>query len=95
MGQAIGTPSVRTGLTHDIYLTIAGTGSPVPGDDEVRLEVFLKPLIIWMWIGGALMAIGTVLSAFPGRRRNPLDATSAPVPAEGDAEPSAGESIGV
>ncbi len=80
MGQAIGTPSVKTGLTHDIYLTIAGTGAPVPGADEVRIEVFLKPLIVWMWIGGALMAIGTVLAAFPGRRRrDPLEPTSAPI----------------
>ena len=38
-------------------------------------------MIIWLWLGGALMAIGTVLSAFPGkRRRRPTDAVSARVP---------------
>jgi cytochrome c-type biogenesis protein CcmF len=79
MGQSIGTPSVKTGFTHDIYLTIAGTGAPVPGSGEVRIEVFLKPLIMWMWVGGLLMAVGTVLAAFPGRRRNPLDPTNAPL----------------
>jgi cytochrome c-type biogenesis protein CcmF len=82
MGQPIGTPSVRTGFTHDIYLTIAGTNAPVAGATEVTIEVFRKPLILWMWIGGALMAIGTVLAAFPGRRRrNPLDPVSAPIAA--------------
>jgi cytochrome c-type biogenesis protein CcmF len=81
MGQAIGTPSVRTGLTHDVYLTIAGTQAPQPGATEVRLEVFYKPLVLWLWIGGLLMAIGTVLAAFPGRRRrNPIDPVSSPVP---------------
>ncbi len=80
MGQPIGTPSVHTGLSHDIYLTVAGLGIPEPGDREVVIEVFYKPLIVWMWIGGALMAIGTVLAAFPGRRRrDPLDPVSAPV----------------
>jgi cytochrome c-type biogenesis protein CcmF len=80
MGSTIGTPSVRTGLTHDIYLTIAGTNPPQPGDSTVTIEVFLKPLILWMWVGGLLMAVGTVLAAFPGkRRRNPLDPVSAPV----------------
>ena len=89
MGQSIGTPSVRTGFTHDIYLTIAGTAAPVPGADEVRLEVFFKPLIMWMWIGGLLMAVGTVLAAFPGkRRRNPLDPVSSPVPGRAIDEPA-------
>ncbi len=80
IGQPIGTPSVRTGLTHDVYLTIAGTNPPVAGADEVIVEVFRKPLTLWLWTGGLLMAVGTVLAAFPGRRRrNPLDPVSAPV----------------
>ena len=88
MGQAIGTPSVMTTPTHDVYLTIAGTGAPQPGADEVRLEIFYKPLTVWLWIGGALMAFGTVLAAFPGRRRrNPIDPVSAPVAASGPADP--------
>ncbi len=92
MGQPIGTPSVRTGLTHDVYLTVAGTNPPVPGADEVVIEVFRKPLILWMWVGGALMAVGTVLAAFPGtRRRNPLDPVSAPVRGAAP-EPVAGRS---
>ncbi len=81
MGNTIGTPSVRSGLSHDVYLTIAGTNPPVPGAQQVAIEVFRKPLIIWLWIGGLLMAVGTVLSAFPGRRRRrPTDPVSAPVP---------------
>lgn len=80
MGRPILTPSVMTGLTHDVYLTIAGVNPPPLGATEVAVEVFKKPLIIWLWIGGALMAVGTVLSAFPGkRRRDPLDPVSAPV----------------
>jgi cytochrome c-type biogenesis protein CcmF len=47
--------------------------------NEARIKVFIKPMIIWLWIGTALMAVGTVLAAFPGRRRKPTDATSAPV----------------
>jgi cytochrome c-type biogenesis protein CcmF len=80
-GTTVGTPSVRTGPTNDVYLTIAGNRPPVPGADEVRLEVFLKPLIVWLWIGGLLMAVGTVLAAFPGnRRRRPIDPVSVAVP---------------
>ena len=80
-GMTIPTPSVRTGFSHDIYLTVAGNQAPEVGATEVRIEVFHKPMILWLWIGGALMAIGTVLSAFPGnRRRRPTDPVSAPIP---------------
>jgi cytochrome c-type biogenesis protein CcmF len=33
-------------------------------------------LLLWLWIGGGLMALGTVLAAFPGRRRKPTSPTS-------------------
>ncbi|HEY3484383.1 MAG TPA: cytochrome c-type biogenesis CcmF C-terminal domain-containing protein, partial [Ilumatobacteraceae bacterium] len=78
LGTDIGTPSVRTGLTKDIYLTIDGTVRPEPGDTDVTLRVFVKPMILWLWIGGALMALGTVLAAFPNKRhRRPTDPVSA------------------
>ena len=77
IGMNVGTPSVRTSLTTDIYLTLE---PPVRQDaNEARIKVFVKPMIIWLWIGTALMAVGTALAAFPGRRRKPTDATSAPV----------------
>lgn len=79
-GMTVATPGVRTGLTHDLYVTIAENNPPQQGADSVDLRVQRKPLMMWMWIGGLLMAIGTVLAAFPGtRRRNPLDPVSAPI----------------
>ena len=72
---------MRAGPTGDVYLTIAGNRPPDVGASEVHLEVFLKPLIIWLWIGGLMMAVGTLFAAFPGnRRRRPVDPVSAPVP---------------
>jgi cytochrome c-type biogenesis protein CcmF len=77
MGTDIGTPSVRTGLAKDIYLTLESASSA--DATEAAIKVFIKPMIVWLWIGGALMAIGTVLAAFPGRRRRPTAPVSAPV----------------
>jgi cytochrome c-type biogenesis protein CcmF len=78
MGQNIGTPSVLTSLTKDVYLTLE---SPVRMDSgAARIKVFVKPMIVWIWIGGALMVLGTFLAMFPGRRRRPTDPVSAPVP---------------
>ena len=75
LGTDIATPSVRTGLTNDVYLTIAPSAvAPVPTDREVTLRVFVKPMVLWLWIGGAVMAIGTILAAFPGQAA-PADRT--------------------
>ncbi len=65
--QTIGTPSVNTGLVEDLYLTlVAGPESP---GAEVVIGVIVQPLVIWLWIGGGMMAAGTILAAWPGERR--------------------------
>ena len=66
-GMDIGTPSVKTGVRHDLYLTLEGNVRP--DDTQARIKVFVKPLILWLWIGGGLVALGTVLAALPNRRR--------------------------
>jgi cytochrome c-type biogenesis protein CcmF len=79
LGQDVATPSVRTAWNNDVYLTLENGARG--GDTEATLRVFVKPMIVWLWIGGAVMAVGTLLSAFPsGRRRRPTDPVSAPVP---------------
>jgi len=77
IGTDVGTPSVRTGLTEDIYLTL--DPGAVAGDTSATVRVFVKPMILWLWIGGLIMAIGTLLAAFPGtQRRRAIDPVSAP-----------------
>ena len=39
----------------------------------------VNPMIVWLWIGGGLVAVGTALAAWPGRRRRPIDPVSAPL----------------
>jgi cytochrome c-type biogenesis protein CcmF len=76
--QQIGTPSVRSTLVEDVQLSVVSLPE-VPGG-EATLRVVVQPLVVWLWIGGGLMAAGTLLAAWPGRRRNPIKPTSAPVP---------------
>ncbi len=77
--QTIGTPSVRTGVREDVYLTLVATPEQ-PGDPAV-IGVIIQPLVVWLWIGGGVMALGTVLAAWPGeRRRRPTQPVSEPPP---------------
>ncbi len=68
--SAIGTPSVRTGLTGDVYLTLIS--SPTDGS-QATLGVAVKPMVMWIWLGGGVMVIGTVLALMPKRRRASAD----------------------
>jgi cytochrome c-type biogenesis protein CcmF len=71
--QTIGTPSVEWGLREDVYLALQRTND----DGSVDLAVIVEPLVSWLWIGGGVMALGTVLSVWPGRRRRPTDPSTA------------------
>ena len=65
MGQPIGTPDVRSDLREDLYLNLmqvdvaAGTAS---------LEIIVEPLVWWIWAGGGIMVLGTLIAGWPPRR---------------------------
>ena len=88
LATAVGTPSVDTGIKDDVYVTYVT--SPRDASEPAVIGLIIQPLIGWLWFGGALMGIGTVLAAWPGRRRrNPTDPVSAPIGAdrgEGDGD---------
>jgi len=74
--QQIGRPTVKNSITDSVLLSIT---DPPTSTGSVALKVIVQPLIVWLWIGGTVMAVGSVMAAFPGRRRRPTDAVSAPV----------------
>ncbi len=77
-GQTIGTPDTSVGWTRDIQLALIAL--PDENSEGVLVRATSQPLIVWLWNGGLLMAIGTALSAFPTRfHRRPTDPVSAPV----------------
>jgi cytochrome c-type biogenesis protein CcmF len=71
----IGTPSVHTGLREDLYLTLVS--SPTTAD-RITLGVAVNPMVVWLWIGGGVMAFGTILALLPTRRRTVVPAGAAP-----------------
>jgi cytochrome c-type biogenesis protein CcmF len=81
-GTGIGTPSVRTGLVRDLYLTLIS--SPT-ADARVTLGVQVNPMVLWLWIGGLLMALGTAVALLPAKRTPVLDrARDEPATADSD-----------
>jgi cytochrome c-type biogenesis protein CcmF len=74
-GSLIGTPSVKTGLREDVYVTVTRLPEGVGG--PVVLRVIIQPMALWLWVGGGVMVLGTILAAWPCRRRLPTDPVSA------------------
>jgi cytochrome c-type biogenesis protein CcmF len=92
--EGIGTPSVRTGIVDDVYLTLVSSPN---AQRQITLGVRINPLIVWLWIGGGFMALGTILALAPRLRRRPRSMPSddvAPAPAS-DPEPDAREEVPV
>jgi cytochrome c-type biogenesis protein CcmF len=83
--QAIGSPSVKSSLHDDVYLTLVAP--PEQAGGSAVIGVIVQPLILWLWIGGGVIAVGTLLAAWPGRRRRPTAPVSAPVEVEAAPEP--------
>jgi len=54
--------AIRSGLTEDLYV-IMSTADIQRGTGTFR--VIVRPLVIWIWIGFALLIIGTLVAAAP------------------------------
>jgi len=49
----------------DLYVVLAGIDD---GGQTATFEVFLTPLVFWLWAGGVLMVLGTVVVMWPNVR---------------------------
>ncbi len=56
--------AIHTNLKEDVYVILAGYG-----EDWVTLKILINPLVIWLWIGGTVMAFGTLIVMLPDRRK--------------------------
>jgi cytochrome c-type biogenesis protein CcmF len=63
--SAIGTPSVRTGWREDVYLSLS---SSEDDQGKIGITVGVNPLVLWLWIGGGVMGLGTLVCLVPKRR---------------------------
>ncbi len=80
MGQPIGTPAVRSRLDEDLYVSLVNLDMD---DQTASVDVLVRPLVWWLWFGGGVMVLGTLVALWPRRRRVPA---AARVPAGAAAE---------
>jgi cytochrome c-type biogenesis protein CcmF len=64
--DGIGTPSVKTGLLRDVYLTLVSSPNQ---RGRITIGVDINAMVVWLWIGGFVIALGTLIALAPRVRR--------------------------
>ncbi len=54
---------IRSGLREDLYLVFAGA---VNGTEEAVYRFNINPLVWWVWFGGFVLALGGIVTMWPG-----------------------------
>jgi cytochrome c-type biogenesis protein CcmF len=62
--EPIGTPSIHYGALKDLYSSVIGFGA-----EGATFRFFLNPGVMWLWVGGFIVAVGGLVAAWPDRRK--------------------------
>lgn len=68
--QPMTIPGVRSTLEEDFYVLLVGW-EPI-GRDGATFKVFLNPLVNFVWLGGVVFILGTLVAAWPEREQVPV-----------------------
>jgi cytochrome c-type biogenesis protein CcmF len=71
--EPIGSPAVHTGVTEDLYLSIHNIDGAA---GTVGLLVLINPMVCWIWIATAIMALGGLVALVPPLRGAPAAAAA-------------------
>ncbi|MSQ33527.1 MAG: heme lyase CcmF/NrfE family subunit [Dehalococcoidia bacterium] len=67
MSQPVAEIAIRSTWREDLYIVPAMLSE----DGETTFKVFVNPLVMWIWIGGGVFILGTLLALWPVRQEQP------------------------
>lgn len=68
--QPVSEVAIRTTLLEDLYVALIGWEE---AGQTILLHVVVSPLVVWIWIGGAVLFLGALIAIWPDFRRDALD----------------------
>ena len=77
--QPIPTPAVRSAFTEDLFLNLMAYEQD---GSSATFKVIVTPLVAWLWLGAAVMALGSMVAVWPKRRGSRASATVSAPPHE-------------
>jgi cytochrome c-type biogenesis protein CcmF len=57
--------ALRSNLKEDLYIVLVS----LEADGLAAFQVLINPMVIWLWIGSGVLIVGTLIVAWPPRRR--------------------------
>ena len=57
--------AIHSSLARDLYVVYAGRS---PDSNDPVIHVYLNPLVRWIWLGGLVLVLGTILALLPNRQ---------------------------
>jgi cytochrome c-type biogenesis protein CcmF len=74
----------RSTFSEDLYLILSGFSELQ--QNRATLKVLVRPLVVWIWLGGAVIALGTLVAIWPVRKKSTVtveESAAAELAAEG------------
>ncbi len=56
----------RSTFGEDLYLILSGFSELQ--NNRATLKVLVRPLVVWIWLGGGVIALGTIIAIWPTRK---------------------------
>lgn len=60
--QPVSEVAIRSTLEEDLYVALIGWEE---AGSRIALLAIVSPLVVWIWIGGAVLLLGTLIAAWP------------------------------
>ena len=57
--------AIHSSIKEDLYIILADYEKST---EVATISVLLNPLVLWIWIGGAIMVIGTLIALLPDKK---------------------------
>jgi cytochrome c-type biogenesis protein CcmF len=62
---AVSEVALRSNLKQDLYVVLAS----LEADGLAAFQVLITPMVVWLWIGGLVLIVGTLIAAWPPKKR--------------------------
>jgi cytochrome c-type biogenesis protein CcmF len=58
--------AIRTSLKEDLYVILADFAE----DGSATFQILINPLVVWLWIGGGILLLGTTVAIWPSEAQS-------------------------
>ena len=63
----VGRAVYRSNISDDLYLILSGFSELK--ENQATLKILVRPMVMWMWVGGLVIFLGTIVAVWPFRQK--------------------------